>query len=163
MTKPHLTQVISEKIRLVRNEYHITQDVFSKMIGITKKTLVQIEKERTKASWSVVISVCMLFSESTTLIDALKSPPDEVIRRIVFDSVTIPKAQTMGGKMFWRTVQEFPGFKVQQNYFSNHYRLIDGYGRRWLSSFHKEKILTFITHVINQEDSDGTKSIETQL
>lgn len=151
MTKPELITLVSEKIRLVRNEYRITQDVFSEMIGITKKTLVQIEKERSTASWSVVVSVCMLFQDSEILWDILKHSPPEVIRQMVFDSVKRPKEKTMGGKMFWRTVHQAPGFKVQQNYFSNHYRLIDGYGRRWLSSFHKEKILTFLTDVIQAE------------
>lgn len=151
MTKPKLITLISEKIRLVRNEYRITQDVFSEMIGITKKTLVQIEKERSQASWSVVVSVCMLFPDSEILWDTLKHSPPEVIRQMVFDSVKRPKEKTMGGKMFWRTVHQEPGFKVQQNYFSNHYRLIDGYGRRWLSSFHKEKIIAFLTDVIKAE------------
>ncbi len=154
MTKPDLIALVSEKIRLVRNEYKISQDVFSQMIGITKKTLVQIEKERTQASWSVVISVCMLFPESDVLMQALKLSPPDVIRQIVFDSVKRPKEKTMGGKMFWRTVETAPGFKVQQNYFSNHYRLIDGYGRRWLSSFHKDKILTFLNEVILTEAPD---------
>lgn len=159
MNKTTLTTYVSESLRLIRNEYHISQDVFSGMIGITKKTLVQIEKERQPASWSVVVAVCMLFAESEILTMELKSDPRTVIHSIVFDSVKRPKEKTLGGKMFWKTIHEVPGFKVQQNYFSNHYRLLDGYGKRWVSSFYKDKIMAFLSDVTQEGASDEAHSL----
>lgn len=140
MTKDQLTLITSQSLRLIRNEYHLSQDVFSEMIGITKKTLVQIEKDRALASWSVVIAVIMLFKDSQILKMNLKDEPPLVLRSIVFDSVELPKNQTMGGKMFWRTLKKESGFKIQQNYFSGHYRIVDGMGRRFISSYQRSLV-----------------------
>jgi DNA-binding XRE family transcriptional regulator len=154
MTKESFTQTISQSIRLIRNEYHLSQDVFSDMIGITKKTLVQIEKDRSFASWSVVIAIVMLFKDSQILKMVLSDDPALVLRSIVFDSVDLPKSQSMGGKMFWRTLRTDSGFKIQQNYFSGHYRVIDGLGRRFISSYEKSRVETWLDAIKSKESHD---------
>jgi DNA-binding XRE family transcriptional regulator len=154
MTKEKLTDVTSQALRLIRNEYHLSQDVFSEMIGITKKTLVQIEKDRAKASWSVVIAVNMLFKDSQILKMQLNDDPSLVLRSIVFDSIELPKSQTMGGKMFWRTLKTDSGFKIQQNYFSGHYRVVDGMGRKFISSYQKNQVDQWLNDVTTKESSN---------
>lgn len=151
MTKEKLTHTVSQSLRLIRNEYHVSQDVFSEMIGITKKTLVQIEKDRSLASWSVVIAVVMLFKDSQILKMNLNDDPPQVLLSIVFDSVELPKSQTMGGKMFWRTIKSTSGFKMQQNYFSGHYRIVDGLGRRFISSYQKSLVEDWLQEVTSKE------------
>ncbi len=151
MTKEKLTHTVSQSLRLIRNEYHVSQDVFSEMIGITKKTLVQIEKDRSLASWSVVIAVVMLFKDSQILKMNLNDDPPQVLHSIVFDSVELPKSQTMGGKMFWRTIKSTSGFKMQQNYFSGHYRIVDGLGRRFISSYQKSLVEDWLQEVTSKE------------
>lgn len=153
MTKENLTELTSQSLRLIRNEYHLSQDVFSEMIGITKKTLVQIEKDRALASWSVVVAVLMLFKDSHILKMALNDEPTLVVRSIVFDSVALPKSQTMGGRMFWRTLKTESGFKIQQNYFSSHYRIVDGMGRRFISSYEKGQVESWLKEIL-KETSD---------
>jgi DNA-binding XRE family transcriptional regulator len=154
MTKDQLIQITSQSLRLIRNEYHLSQDVFSEMIGITKKTLVQIEKDRALASWSVVIAVIMLFEDCQILKMNLKEEPSRVLKSIVFDAIELPKNQTMGGKMFWRTLKKEAGFIIQQNYFSGHYRLVDGMGKRFLSSYHRNDIEDWLKEVSMKELSD---------
>lgn len=154
MTKKQLTQITSQSLRLIRNEYHLSQDLFSEMIGITKKTLVQIEKDRAYASWSVVIAVIMLFQDSHILKMNLQDEPSLVLKSIVFDSMALPKSQTMGGKMFWRTLQTKAGFKIQKNYFSGHYRIVDGLGRRFISSYQKSLVEAWLEDAALKELSD---------
>ena len=153
MTKEYLTELTSQSLRLIRNEYHLSQDVFSEMIGITKKTLVQIEKDRALASWSVVVAVLMLFKDSHILKMVLNDEPTLVVRSIVFDSVALPKSQTMGGRMFWRTLKTESGFKIQQNYFSSHYRIVDGMGRRFISTYEKGQVESWLKEIL-KETSD---------
>ena len=46
MDKEEFTQILQSKFKIVRTEAGYTQDAMSHTIGLSKKTLVQIEKER---------------------------------------------------------------------------------------------------------------------
>jgi hypothetical protein len=83
----------------------------------------------------------------------LNDEPTLVVRSIVFDSVALPKSQTMGGRMFWRTLKTESGFKIQQNYFSSHYRIVDGMGRRFISSYEKGQVESWLKEIL-KETSD---------
>ncbi|MDR1431401.1 MAG: helix-turn-helix domain-containing protein, partial [Propionibacteriaceae bacterium] len=41
-----------DKVKLVRVEYGLTQDTMSHILGISKKTLVDIEKGRRSLGWT---------------------------------------------------------------------------------------------------------------
>jgi len=157
MTKETLIQTVSKNIRRIRHEFHWSQDRFSEMIGITKKTLVQIEKERSLISWSVCVTTVLLFENSETIKDRLGENPRALIEEILYQGVLTPKNQTMGGKFFWSDVFIQSGFIVQKNLFSSHYRLIDGYGKRYLSSFSYPLIKKGLENII-QEVNDEKNS-----
>ncbi|WP_430785490.1 helix-turn-helix transcriptional regulator [Virgibacillus flavescens] len=67
MDQKNVIQILSSKIKLVRVEYNYTQDQMATVLGISKKTLVQIEKKRIKASWTTIVALCALFRESDTI------------------------------------------------------------------------------------------------
>ena len=67
MDKEYVVQLISLRIRMIRLEKGYSQDKMASIMGISKKTLVQIEKERVLASWANVIAVCALFRDSEIL------------------------------------------------------------------------------------------------
>ena len=48
--------------------------------------------------------------------------------------------KTMGGKVWWRTVERMGDFRIQQNIISQHYRALDGEDGRVCSSFDLEQI-----------------------
>ena len=91
MEKQTLIRVVSEKMRLLRNEYHFSQEKMAETIGVSKKTLIQIEKERTLASWSTIISVCALFRKSKILQMTLGDDPLHVVEAISFEKMLLPK------------------------------------------------------------------------
>ena len=91
MEKQTLIRVVSEKMRLLRNEYHFSQEKMAETIGVSKKTLIQIEKERTLASWSTIISVCALFRKSEILQMTLGDDPLPIIEAISFEKMLLPK------------------------------------------------------------------------
>ena len=46
MKREEFIKAVSGKLKLIRTEYGITQEVMSEMLGISKKTLVETEKGR---------------------------------------------------------------------------------------------------------------------
>ncbi len=156
MEKDTLIQVVSERLRLIRNEYHLSQEKMSEAIGLSKKTLVQIEKERTLASWTTVISVCAVFRKSEILQMSLGDDPLSLIDAVNFNHMILPKKLTGGGKVFWKTIEQKGKFKVQKNILTNHYRLIDGNQHRWLSSFDQAYVLKQCD-VLLRRDKDEEK------
>ncbi|MDF2946512.1 MAG: Helix-turn-helix domain protein [Bacillales bacterium] len=139
MNKEQIIELISGKIRLIRLEKGYSQDKMSEVLGISKKTLVQIEKGRTLSGWTNAVAVCSLFRDSEVLQSVLGEEPLEVIETIAHDQVNRPKDKTMGGRVWWKEIDKKGKFLLQQNLVSQHYRIIDDKHYRWYSSFDKQE------------------------
>ena len=135
LSKESLIDIISNKMRLLRSEYNFSQEKMSEILGLSKKTLVQIEKNRASASWTVVIAVCGIFSESEILKMTVGEDPLSIIEAISFGNISVPKRTTGGGRMFWKTILQEAQFRIQRHVLSGHFRIIDGNDKRWSSSF----------------------------
>lgn len=135
MNKDQFIQLVLEKIRLVRTEAGHTQDTMAEILGISKKTLVQIEKGRILAGWSTSVVLCALFRDSEILHYSLGGDPLEMLDVYVQDGLHKSKGKTLGGKVWWREVENKGGFRLQQNIISHHFRIIDVENNRWFSSF----------------------------
>ncbi|WP_458412985.1 helix-turn-helix domain-containing protein [Schinkia sp. CFF1] len=127
--------LISEKIKLIRTELGFTQDKMAEILGISKKTLVQIEKGRNTANWTTIVTVCALFNNSEVLNSKLGDDPVEFIKLIAFNNTEGRKEKTLGGKVWWKEVYKKGNFRLQQNVISNHYRILDDENYRWYSTF----------------------------
>lgn len=125
MTKEEIIRLISERIRLIRVEVDYTQDKMAEIIGISKKTLVQIEKERNEASWTTVVAVVSLFRETLTVQTLFGGDPLEVIETVAREGIDYRKEKTLGGKLWWKELKKESGFILQQNLISQHYRILD--------------------------------------
>ncbi|MCY8515508.1 helix-turn-helix transcriptional regulator [Bacillus atrophaeus] len=137
MDQDYMIELVSSKMRLIRMERGYTQEKMSEVLGISKKTLVQIEKERTLAGWAHVVAVCALFKNSEVLQSVLGDEPLEVIETVAHRSIDRPKGKTMGGKVWWREMKAKGDFRLQQNLISQHYRILDSYDDLWFSTFEK--------------------------
>jgi len=149
MDKEQIMNLISTKIKLVRVESGYTQDKMADILGISKKTLIQIEKGRVNASWAIVVATCAMFNESEVLQSTLGNDPLEVIATIAHDRIDSPKDKTMGGKVWWNEILKQGRFKLQQNVISKHYRILDEDGYRWYSSLDKNEALARLKEVNN--------------
>ena len=98
MTKEELILLVSEKLKMVRTEAGYTQDRMALVIGVSKKTLVQIEKGRMLASWTTVVAVCALFRNTETLVNTFGGDPLEVIEVVAREDIDYRKEKTFGGK-----------------------------------------------------------------
>jgi DNA-binding XRE family transcriptional regulator len=147
MNQEELIDIVSQKIRLIRLEKELSQEEMAKILGISKKTLIQIEKGRVAAGWNVVVTCVALFEESEILQNGLGEDSLEVVRLVTFNNIEQPVMKTMGGKIWWKEVEKRGEFKLQQNVVSQHYRIIDDSNYRWFSSFEMEEVLLHLKYL----------------
>lgn len=140
MTKDEMIVLVSQKIKLVRTECGYTQEKMAETLGISKKTLVQIEKERMKSGWTTAVAVCSLFRSSEVLQTTFGTDPLEIIETIAHDGIHSPKEKTMGGKIWWKEICTNGRYRLQQNVVSHHYRILDTEDYRLYSSFNEEEV-----------------------
>lgn len=142
MSKTEFIEKIDSELKLIRTEAGFTQETMAQIIGISKKTLVQIEKGRASLGWTGAVAVCTIFSQSAVLDRLLGGEASDMIRAYAFEDIKAPVYnKTMGGKVWWREIEKPEGYKVQQNIVSQHYRILDDEDRRIFSSFDFGEIL----------------------
>ncbi|WP_461205770.1 helix-turn-helix transcriptional regulator [Clostridium sp. DL1XJH146] len=151
-TREDLINIVSKKIRLIRTEYNFSQEKMADILGVSKKTLIQIEKGRTLAGWTVIVAICGLFRDSEILKMILGDDSIEILETITFGNIDIPRNVTGGGKIWWKIVVVEKGFKVQKNIISGHYRIIDGFSRRWYSSMSEINVQDKLKELILRGD-----------
>ncbi len=129
-----------EKLKLVRTEYGYNQEKMAEILGISKKTLVQIEKGRSSLGWTGAVALCTIFERSEVLEAAFGGAATEMILALAFQDSEPDYPKTMGGKIWWKTLEETSKYKVQQNIVSQHFRILDQNDRRLFSSFELQAI-----------------------
>lgn len=140
MTKEEFIEKINSKLKLIRNERNFTQNRMAEILGMSKKTLVQIEKGRASLGWSGSVVVCTLFKDSEILKMTIGEDISDIISSIAFGYTEGNYIKTMGGKLWWNTIEENSNFRIQQNQISNHYRILNSKNERLCSSFDIEYI-----------------------
>ena len=140
MTRETFVAELDRQVKLVRTEYGFTQDVMAKVLGISKKTLVEIEKGRSSLGWTGAVALCTIFSGSQVLSGLLGGEAGDMIRALAFRDLKPAYPKTMGGKVWWRFVETRGSYTIQQNLISQHYRALDQEDGRVCSSFDLEEV-----------------------
>lgn len=65
---------------------------------------------------------------------------EAMARALAFQDLRPTYPPTMGGRVWWRTVETRNGFRIQQNILSQHYRALDSQNGRVCSSFDPEQV-----------------------
>lgn len=149
MEKKQFIKLMDEKIKLIRTEYGLTQDKMASILGISKKTLIEIEKNRKSLGWTSSVALASIFSDSNILHDATGGDGSDIIIALAFKNVDIDYPKTWGGKVWWKTITELSGYRIQQNMFSRHYRLLDQENSRRYASFSLEETETILNEILN--------------
>ena len=140
MTRETFVAELDRQVKLVRTEYGFTQDVMARVLGISKKTLVEIEKGRSSLGWTGAVALCSIFSGSQVLSGLLGGEAGELVRALAFQNLRPSYPKTMGGKVWWRFVETLGPYTIQQNLLSQHYRALDPGDGRVRSYFDLEAI-----------------------
>lgn len=140
MERSEFISIMNQKIKLIRTEFDLTQEKMADAIGISKKTLVEIEKGRNSLSWSAAVAAAVIFADSGILADAFGGETSDLVKVIALQGLDakLPD-KTMGGRIWWQDIKESKGYRIQQNIISRHYRILDAEDRRFFSSFDKKE------------------------
>lgn len=143
MQRADFIKEIDGLAKLVRTEYGFTQQKMALLLGLSKKTLVEIEKGRVSLGWTGAVTLCTLFADSQVLQNAYGGELSDMLRALAFAGTVRPPQPTMGGRVWWRNLREQNGYRIQQNLVSQHYRILDSQDRRLFSSFSMEETEEF--------------------
>ena len=152
MKREEFISICDKKIKLVRAEYSFSQDKMAKIIGLSKKTLVEIEKGRSTLGFMGSVCLCSIFSDSEVIESTFGGNPEEIIKALSFENLSESYPKTMGGKVWWTDVLSKNGYKIQQNYISKHYRLLDKDDKRLISSFDYDEIVNEYKIIIGNKE-----------
>lgn len=140
MTRDEFINECNRIEKLIRTEFSYSQEHMAEILGISKKTLVEIEKDRRSLGWSGSVVLCSLFHDSQVLAGAFGGDPGDMIQALAFDHRNRIYPKTMGGNVWWREIETKGEFKIQQNIISQHYRILNGANERIYSTFDLEDI-----------------------
>lgn len=149
MEKKQFIKLMDEKLKLVRTEYGLTQDKMAAILGMSKKTLIEIEKNRISLGWTSSVALASIFSDSTILRDAVGGDVSDIIIALAFQDIDVDYPKTWGGKVWWKTIAEKKCYRIQQNMFSRHYRLLDQENRRLYASFNLKETEDILAEMLN--------------
>ena len=140
MERSEFISIMNQKMKHIRTEWDRTQEKMADAIGISKKTLVEIEKGRNSLSWSAAVAAAVIFADSGILADAFGGETSDLVKVIALQGLDakLPD-KTMGGRIWWQDIKESKGYRIQQNIISRHYRILDAEDRRFFSSFDKKE------------------------
>ena len=125
MNKKMFCDLVQSIIKEVRIEYNLTQEMMSNTIGISKKTLVQIEKMRNSLKWTEAVAFISIFKDSSLIIEKFGTDTSEIIQAIALQKAPIRHFITLGGELWWNDKLTENGFVIQQHKLSKHYRILD--------------------------------------
>ena len=144
MTKDQFIYEMNQQVKLVRTEYGFTQETMAKALGLSKKTLVEIEKGRSSLGWMGAVAFVTIFSHSQILSRLLGGEAEDMVLALAFDDLKPTYPKTMGGKVWWRYIESVGPYRIQQNLISQHYRALDGEDGRVYSSFDLETVRNYL-------------------
>ena len=119
MDRDTFVDLMNHQLKLVRTEYGLTQEAMARALGLSKKTLVEIEKGRSSLGWMGAAALCSIFSGSQVLAGLLGGDAADMIQALAFQDLTPHYPKTMGGRVWWRTVETYRGCRIQQNLLSS--------------------------------------------
>ncbi|MDV3426807.1 MAG: transcriptional regulator [Bacillota bacterium] len=143
MDRKQFIEICDQNLKLVRTESAFSQEKMAVILGISKKTLVEIEKGRSSLGWTGSVTLCSIFYNSEVIMGTFGGKPTDIILALAFEGSEPQYPKTFSGKIWWQTIMQNEKYIIQQNIISQHYRLLTAEGRRAASSFDLED-LTFI-------------------
>ena len=151
MNKELVIEIVSIRLKIIRVEQEYTQEEMARVLGVSKKTLLQIEKGRMPASWTLAVAVCALFRESNVLQSVLGNDPVEIVEMVAHKKIRRSIDKTLGGRVWWRELMNQNGYQLQQNIISNHYRILDRNNYRLFSTIDKEEVSVEFENIIGNQ------------
>ena len=84
MNRIEFIEQTDARVKLVRAEFDLTQEKMALLLGLSKKTLVEIEKGRSSLGWTGAVALCTIFSSSEVLQNAFGGDLPGLIQALAF-------------------------------------------------------------------------------
>ena len=122
-------------------------------IGISKKTLVDIEKGRRSLGWTGSVALVCLFGAGRVLTSVFGPEPVTLLWPMLAEDGDVPRASELlvgggddaqdgrSGNRWWQVVAKNASYTIEQNIVSQHYRLLDAAGVRLASAFDIDELM----------------------
>lgn len=140
MNREELIEICNRKVKFVRTEFSFSQEKMAVVLGISKKTLVEIEKGRSSLGWTGSVAFCTIFEDSQTLIETFQGRVKQIILDNAFEGCDQKMQASLGLGIWWHVVRESEKHIIYQNVISQHYRLVSKDGVVMGSSFELEEL-----------------------
>lgn len=141
MNKQTVIDLVLPRLKLIRTEMDYTQDQMAEILGISKKTLVQLEKGRQELGWTVAVAVCALFRESPLLRTVMGEDPVELAEIAVHPEIHKQDPGASGSVNWWVEIGQWQHYRLQQHTAGGYYRIIGEGDSRLFSTADREKAL----------------------
>lgn len=125
MDKNELCKIVNNKLKDIRFENGFSQEVMADVIGVSKKTYIQLEKERVLIGWAQAVTVCTLFQDTKTITEVFGEDVLEIVQVVALEKVQKRQLPTFGGTIWWKSIKKEKGLRLQQHKLSYHYRILD--------------------------------------
>ena len=124
MNREKFIEICDANLKAVRTEFSFNQEKMSYILGISKKTLVEIEKGRSSLGWSGSVTLSSIFSESGVLTEIFNKSALDIVRSIAFENSEPNYRKANTTRVWWHKISEKDGCLSEQNIVSQHYRLV---------------------------------------
>ena len=124
LTRESFISLCNRKEKLVRNELGYSQEKMSALLGLSKKTLVEIEKWRASLGWQGAVTLCTLFQNTKEITLTFGSDVPALLRALSEEAAFIAPFESPYSK--WVQVLEKDGYIIEQNTATQLYRICKG-------------------------------------
>ena len=124
MTRESFIALCDRKEKLVRNELGSSQEKMSSLLGVSKKTLVEIEKWRSSLGWQGAVTLCILFQNTREITLTFGSDIPALLQSMTDTAAFLPKIESPYAA--WIPILELDQVHIEQNTASQLYRARKG-------------------------------------
>ncbi|MDR2973156.1 MAG: helix-turn-helix domain-containing protein [Propionibacteriaceae bacterium] len=110
------------KLRSVRAEAGLTQEEMARAVGLSKKTVVDIEKGRRSLGWASAVCLCAVFPESQVLVSEFGGAAIDLVPSLARQVGSQSTGES--ASRWWIEVVANGEYLIEQNLISQHYRLL---------------------------------------
>lgn len=140
---------VSSVVKDVRIESSISQETMAYILGMSKKTYVQVELKRRKLSWSETVTFCCLFKQSPTIV---KHIGDNLLSNIAtIASEEIEALSKTHSKSFWwnEIIRDSKSY-ILQNIITGQYKVFNNQDEEIFTTFSLDYIKEYIKKNMSQ-------------
>jgi len=125
VNKTEFCKMVQNILEDIRKNENMTLEEMALTIGLSKKTLIQIEKNRSLLKWPEAVTFVTIFNETELVKSIFGDEILDIIQSIAILKPPRRQLKTFGGESWWKTLIHKEGFRLQQHKISRHLRILD--------------------------------------